>query len=1522
MEQKLKRMLSRMQARSLLTAVVAAVALLQPGVRGVADAQGTVIVKGWVDTAVQSYMSAAQWDYVKSTTAEPFGRVQQTELGPTDETVTPPATVKTLAQVLGAALEGQGTAGDPWYVTRGVEWDGYGNDDAVPLKKTIGGVHYRFVDHKHTGAIAACVDALEGTGPVCLKIPAGYYEEWELTIPANVWVQGEGEAVLIPRTPYPYPPTSDEALAAGEGRKRLVQFTGKNGGLSDVIIDGAGRPEVTGIWVSNGCTGVVIANNTIRDLRGADLAAGVTGWAPAEDDPPVTKTKKPVATVVANRITHIGRSGVRAGPNWLVRSNYVTYAGLDREPGDDESAGDCGIIADGFTVGVRTENNLVVAKELPAARHAIATQNSFGPVIQGNICILVGAVRGGIALADHTDDATVSGNVVVCVVDPAECPGPATCPDPTCLTGASTHRTHEGIIAFGDRNNVKGNAVVGTIFGVKVNSNPEDIADGNVIRYNYLEVGKPWKDKAKTQFTAARADSSATNTTISNNWAAQFPATHVMGKPDRPDIVVSDASGWMGYGIYNTTGADQKTAHDLIAGKEAGYTLRAYNDSATQQVMRIVGPGDHRKWHLRYLRENGEDVTAQVTGDGWTPTLPAGGYAEFGVRLRAEIGVAEGATHKMLVQAGFDQWGDSEFDAQADAGKLTTRIVLPPQQERPDVWVLDGPYWIGENIYNTTGAEQKTTRDVFAGKEVVYKLRVYNDSTTQEVMRVVGPGDQGRWHLTYTRKGGEDVTAKVTGDGWKPTLPSGGYAELHVWLRAEATLAEGAAHKMLVRAGVNRWSDSEFDAQADTGKLTTRIVLPPQEERPDVSVLDGQYWIGDNAYDTTGGAQKTSRDVFAGTETVYKLRVHNDATTEEVMRVVGPGDQGMWRLTYVRKNGEDVTAEVTGDGWKPTLPAGEYTQLHVRLRAEAGLAVGAAHKMLVQAGFNRWSDLEFDAQADAGKFTTRVVLPPQYERSDVLVLDGPYWIGDNVYDATGAGQKTTHDVFPGKETVYKLRIYNDSASQEVMRVVGPGDEGMWGLSYAPKGGEEVTAEVTGDGWKPTLPAGGYAELHVWLRAEATLAVGAAHKMLVQAGFDRWSDSTFDAQADAGKLATRIVLPPQEERPDLWILEAPYWIGDNTYDPTGASQKSTRDAVAGTETVYKLRVYNDSTTQEVMRVVGPAAQGKWGLAYARKEGEDVTAQVTGDGWNPTLPAGGYTELHVRVRAEIGQAEGDACKMLVQAGFDRWSDSEFDAQADAGGLTTRIVLPPQQERPDVLVVDGTAWMGDNIYNTNGNGQTTTSTISAGAKVTYKLRVYNDSTTTEKMRIMGEGSADKWSVTYTTADGADVTEEMTTTGWCPDLNPGDNVELRVRVHANWSLAAGSNLPVLVHGGFDKWDAPTYLAQADVGKLTTRVASDTSAAIQLTGLSTVPTTAGAQLTFTLTSAASVSARVLNIAGRPVKTLFTSRDCGAGTNTLLWNATSDRGTSVPNGTYLVEVAANGPDGGVARGLARAIIRR
>ena len=78
---------------------------------------------------------------------------------------------------------------------------------------------------------------------------------------------------------------------------------------------------------------------------------------------------------------------------------------------------------------------------------------------------------------------------------------------------------------------------------------------------------------------------------------------------------------------------------------------------------------------------------------------------------------------------------------------------------------------------------------------------------------------------------------------------------------------------------------------------------------------------------------------------------------------------------------------------------------------------------------------------------------------------------------------------------------------------------------------------------------------------------------------------------------------------------------------------------------------------------------------------------------------------------------------------------------------------------------------------------------------------------------------------------------------------------------------------------------------------------------------TGGAELSFVLSADADVTARILNIAGLPVRSLCQDRLCPAGVNRLSWDGRSDRGTPTPSGAYLVEVRARTGTGQEARGL-------
>jgi hypothetical protein len=82
------------------------------------------------------------------------------------------------------------------------------------------------------------------------------------------------------------------------------------------------------------------------------------------------------------------------------------------------------------------------------------------------------------------------------------------------------------------------------------------------------------------------------------------------------------------------------------------------------------------------------------------------------------------------------------------------------------------------------------------------------------------------------------------------------------------------------------------------------------------------------------------------------------------------------------------------------------------------------------------------------------------------------------------------------------------------------------------------------------------------------------------------------------------------------------------------------------------------------------------------------------------------------------------------------------------------------------------------------------------------------------------------------------------------------------------------------------------------------------------------AAVSYVLSSEAAVSARVLNLIGRPIRTLARGTSAAAGTNTLSWDLTSDAHTKVARGSYLVEIEAVTQDGQRATAIQPLIVNR
>jgi hypothetical protein len=102
----------------------------------------------------------------------------------------------------------------------------------------------------------------------------------------------------------------------------------------------------------------------------------------------------------------------------------------------------------------------------------------------------------------------------------------------------------------------------------------------------------------------------------------------------------------------------------------------------------------------------------------------------------------------------------------------------------------------------------------------------------------------------------------------------------------------------------------------------------------------------------------------------------------------------------------------------------------------------------------------------------------------------------------------------------------------------------------------------------------------------------------------------------------------------------------------------------------------------------------------------------------------------------------------------------------------------------------------------------------------------------------------------------------------------------------------------------------------------TDPAGALAVTGLYALPAKQGVLIGYSLTADASVTARVLNLAGRPVRDLVANRPQTAGSATMLWDTRNAAGAPVPAGVYLIELLARAQDGQVARGVSQVSVLR
>ena len=120
------------------------------------------------------------------------------------------------------------------------------------------------------------------------------------------------------------------------------------------------------------------------------------------------------------------------------------------------------------------------------------------------------------------------------------------------------------------------------------------------------------------------------------------------------------------------------------------------------------------------------------------------------------------------------------------------------------------------------------------------------------------------------------------------------------------------------------------------------------------------------------------------------------------------------------------------------------------------------------------------------------------------------------------------------------------------------------------------------------------------------------------------------------------------------------------------------------------------------------------------------------------------------------------------------------------------PPATRQPDNQIKNSgdSAYIGDNIYNTDGSNQTKAQSVKAGRSATFDFMIQNDGTDTDAFTLQGDGSSTGFAVKYYTgtSGGADITTAVTSGSYAiNNLAPGGNQVIRAVVTVARGTAVG---------------------------------------------------------------------------------------------------------------------------------------
>ena len=252
--------------------------------------------------------------------------------------------------------------------------------------------------------------------------------------------------------------------------------------------------------------------------------------------------------------------------------------------------------------------------------------------------------------------------------------------------------------------------------------------------------------------------------------------------------------------------------------------------------------------------------------------------------------------------------------------------------------------FIGDNVYDLTGAGQSVTAPTAHGATQQFDIGVQNDGTTPDNFVLTGAGSAGGITAHYY-SGTTDITsAVVAGTFDTGSLDPGAAASYRLTLTVGASAPTGSIRSWPVTARSVHQS-----TKADVVKPGVKVT----GYQPDGMIRTrSSVFVGNNVYNTTGTNQAAKAKTRRTKKAVFYLKVQNDGTFTDTFRLKGPGKKPGVAVTYLAGSTgtTTITSAVTHGTYTLTnLAPGTTRVIRLVVKVKRGASIGAQRSWLITA---------------------------------------------------------------------------------------------------------------------------------------------------------------------------------------------------------------------------------------------------------------------------------------------------------------------------------------------------------------------------------------------------------------------------------------------------------------------------------------------------------------------------------------------------------------------------------------------